>query len=999
MAYHDAAATAFTYDNNPFRCQPAKVEMVVNASLVVVKVTSYSEVVGDATGTVLNYGRSEFTYATFNPRLASKQPWTAGSAVLTGLAFDAMNANPETADTYRLDGTCSLSAAQQRVPTVSNITNAPAADVVWTPGMSTTDLSGITTQAAGCAYPVYAQQDDGTFAALTDSPSDTPTEHVFWSSRPAVVGANLAPSWAVRQTTCGASDGDSCSATRPFAFNPTAGGVGKSIACTLRTESILVMPLVQFMTAVATETTPQGGSSLRTFEWSVSTVEVASSTAVNATLGVNVHNWRVTRAPYTMSLSPAGAVVESVPVGDLAPPLMLTVTAAKEGTVGGLTMARALPDGRVRVMWQTHAYVKQPESSSVTKLDSTGMMADAMYVPLWTAPGYAATCSPWEWIADGQLGPSGDSSTVACAYAGCAAQQQSTLPAAMITGLTQAAASDTALWVQYYMTIVCFVTMDPVPDSSDIHIPGATIAVHYSLTTDNYQVTDSITPPVVAFNTPAAFVPAILNGTVDFELTARLVRLPEAAIASATTLSDIFSNPDALQPVGKMVAYSEAFAFSVQLASVATRALWTVRPALVLMVAHSSNVVTPSAATISTKAPLGVDFCGLNSTDLAAAWVIMDAGAASGAGSEPNTLVDAAAWAGGTALTSGVLSTSVSDAFNPDLLATLQAAAASNNFTDIAGLQGSIMPKGAPPQAVGRTAVVPDASGGFALPARNRFFSEGAPLSGYAISFCAVTITEPYAQLVVGDPASASWTFPAYTSRAAALADTGSIGGVVADPIAVSGEALGAGDALMYYIPAVPASTAGIICGQTAVLGAGASSPSSPQCQALILQRTPPSRRRMLTTTSRPLSTRLTRTAAPRPPATVPPVATTFESLVISEPNGPPNGPPNDSPPPPSTPDSPTTPQAVDSPPYPPLMYQSARDAAASPSESPAPSTKSNTVTIVAIVAGSVGGVAAISLGAYLYMRRARKQPESISVTEDYGGAHAQTQLRRRIML
>ena len=995
LTYRGSDKVAYKYDNNPFRCQPAAVTVTVNASLAVVHVTSYSEVVGDATGTVLNYGRSEFAYATFNPMLASQQPWIAGSAVRTGLAFDAMNANPDLEDTYRFDGSCSLTAAQSLAPTVSSITNAAAADIAWTPGMSTTNLSRVTTQAAGCAFPVYAQQEDGSYAAVTGSPSDTPAEHLFWSARPAVVGANLAPAWAVRQTTCGASAGDECSPTRPFAFHAPPGASGAA-ACTLRTEAILVMPLTQFMTAVATETTPQGGSSLRTFRWSVSTVEVASSSAVNATLGVNVHNWRVTHAPFSLNLSPAGAVVESLPVGTMAPPLMMTVMSATEGTMAGSTMTRALPDGRVRVMWQTHAYVRQPESTSVTKLDSADMRNSAMYTPTWTAQSYEATCSPWTWISDGQFGPSGDSSTVACANPDCAPQEQRTLPAAMVTGFTQAAAVDSVLWVQYYMTVVCYVAMASVPDTADINIPGATISIHYSLVTDGYQVTDSITPPVVSFNTPSAVVPAILKASVDFELTSRLVRLPEAAIASATTLSDLFSDPDALEPVGAMVAYSEAFAFSVQLASQATRAEWTVRPALVLMVAHSSDAVAASNATISDAAQLDVDFCGLNSTDLVAAWVVLDAGAAAGASAEPDTLVDAASWANGTALTSLVLGTSVSNALTPSLLATLQSAALTNNFTDIAGLQGSILPKGAPAGAVGRTAIVPDASGGFAMPARNRFFSEGASLAGYAISFCAVTIAEPYAQLVVGN--ASGWTFPVYTSSAAALADTGSVAGVISPPIAVTGAALGVDDALMYYVPAVPASTAGVICGRSAVLGAGASLPTSPECQALIRPGAGGSRRRMLASTQLPLSLRLTLAASSRPPATPRPARTTFESYDAAaaraqhqEQQQQQLAPPDAAHPP----SRPPAPNDVSDP-----QQQTARAVTPTAAGKSSPAPHVDKLPVVAIVVGSVGGVVLVALGAYLYMRRpASERGVDRSVAYNAASAGSQKGLRRRMRL
>ena len=477
------------------------------------------------------------------------------------------------------------------------------------------------------------------------------------------------------------------------------------------------------------------------------------------------------------------------------------------------------------------------------------------------------------------------------------------------------------------------------------------------------QVTDTVNPPFVVFSTPPTTLPAVVSGDVNFELTARLVRLNNNTVAGATTLSELFSNPDALEPIAGAVAYSEAFAFSVQLADVATRAEWTVRPALVLMVAHSTDVVGLSAVTISDSAQLDVDFCGLNSTDLVAAWVIMDGGASSGAGAEPDTLVDAASWASGTALTSLALGTSLANAFSPSLLATLQQAALTNNFTDIAGLQGSIMPRGVPPQAVGRVAVVPDSSGGFALPVRNRFFNSTA----YAISFCAVTVVEPYSQLVVGNPAGAQWTFPAYTSRAAALADTGTVGGLVPPPIAVSGAALGAGDALLYFVPAAPASTAGVICGSSAVLGVAASPPNSSQCQALIQPAAGASRRRVLAT-HRPLSVRLTLAAAPRPHAAAP----VARAMFLAQP---PPGPPS------------MTPAARADP------ARGGRDS--SDHELPVAAT-------VGIVVGSAGGIAAIAAGLFMYMRtKRRKSPEPDPTVLRFGARASPPQqlIRRRMRL
>ena len=199
-----------------------------------------------------------------------------------------------------------------------------------------------------------------------------------------------------------------------------------------------------------------------------------------------------------------------------------------------------------------------------------------------------------------------------------------------------------------------------------------------------------------------------------------------------------------------------------------------------------------SGGPIGTGALLDVDWCGLNRPDLAGAWAIVDGGSGQ---AEPDTLVDARKT---SSLPQGMASL-----VTPALAGALTTLMTTSTFTDIAGLQSGVYSAAVPASAHGAAAVVPDGSGGFAIPMTNRFTA----LSGLNIAFCSIVYSEPYNQLV------AFGTFPVYTNAPAAAADTGLMDSTAAAPIAIPGYNLSSGgDALMYYIPNPPVSTGGVVC-------------------------------------------------------------------------------------------------------------------------------------------------------------------------------------------
>ena len=483
------------------------------------------------------------------------------------------------------------------------------------------------------------------------------------------------------------------------------------------------------------------------------------------------------------------------------------------------------------------------------------------------------------------------------------------LPDDVLFALTPSAIRAAPYWVQYYLKLSCELTAPrSISSYENFLVPGGSMQIVYELqsVSDGNIITDMNSAPASTFSTPSFTLPGTTGPTVTFDLISRAVIIPEPLIATAVTASDLFVNSDALPGIQAPVQYSQAFAFTVQLSNIVTRAYWRVRPALALLVVSSGTDIMSGGNTqsvVSSSAQLSTDFCGLNRPDLAGVWALVDAGTGSGARSEPDQLVDAGAWANGGGLTSSIFNISIADALDPELLRLLQRVVA-NHTVSIASLQADLLSDGT---ALGRAAVVPDSTGGFAVPMRNRFIVGEKTLESYALIFCTITITEPYVPLV------AFGAFPAYTDANAALIDTSAVNNGYLSPIAVPGFVLDPvlGDALMYYFPAVPISTSGYICGDAAIIASGLDAAHAavvvimPATSAVCQKFLSPASRRRLLATATPLSVNTMQTSSPQPPVALPRMGVTL--LTMPDPTASPPPPPHPNPsqavqpPPPNT--------------------------------------------------------------------------------------------------
>ena len=410
---------------------------------------------------------------------------------------------------------------------------------------------------------------DGTFVVSGDMTSP----NTYWSTGRRPQGAQWKSKWAVRQTTCGADpETDECSVTRPFAFAPEIDANG-TVACTLRTEAVIVIPMMEFLNSnIPTETTMYGGSSFRTFVWTTSIVEVASSSPTNATYGVNVFEWRITHNAFSLSISPAGAVIETLAVGSVAPPMFVSVVST-QGISGGPSSHRLMNDGRVRMIWQTNAYVQQKNlyassrrhlSSAPTQPDTVldiDAMSNASFAPSWLPkPGFTAECSSWVSAEDGATLPPGEDSTIACKTAGCVPIAQNMLPATMFMGITQSAAASELYWLQYVLKIVCYITPDVAANvTTDIVLPETYIRIAYALkdATSGDMLTDAFKPPFSQFDVQSTTLYGSQIDAIAFNLSTRLVVLPEDLISNADVLNDLFEDPESLKSVDSELQYSQ----------------------------------------------------------------------------------------------------------------------------------------------------------------------------------------------------------------------------------------------------------------------------------------------------------------------------------------------------------------------------------------------------------------------------------------------------------
>ena len=846
MTVNPVDNSAFTYSNEPFQCVQPTVALSVNASHVWILTTSYSQQADDTRTTNGPAGRTQFSFGSFLSGVAypTSPYWdpAAVPAITTADMFGSLSA-----DNYLNMGSCGLGPnAGGSYTQVNQLTVAPTLTGTQNTvvGTSTSGLTGLTSQAYGCNCATYAITTDNTGVATgvsdltlqldmsntntylcpSNGVTDSDDNHIFYSDsgntfngragatlsgQLGVTQASKTNSWSYRQTTCGASAGDACGTATtggaiPFTGAGITGADGSTATCSIKTEALLIMPVEQFIVvmsdneAVVTTTVAgnalsgTSGSSSLQYTWEDYVIEYASTADVGAANGVDIFQTRVTPSRFKMNLYPAGAFVQSLGVGDVAPPMLLHTTAT--GNTGPVAWTQRVDANTLQMTWQFEAYVQQSNrNSAATVYDTifkslggaagTGMRVtdDSTNLPilLFGSAGYTATCDPW--LATQVEG--GDQTTLTvngagvitsgygCASSECAPVVQSTLPSDLLSGLTPAAIARAQYWVDYHVTVVCTIvrTDASYAMTDDFVLPSTTIQMKYRLQDANgNELTDMTTPPFSEIIQVGYRSPGTATQSIDFDLQASMIQLLETDIQAATDLTDLIYTSEDNAPLPNQLVYSEAMAVKVQIvdntvgvalpaAAPVTeigqiRNAWQLQPTLMLMVAHDTsdpNYVAFTSGTVkpTVESPLPTSWCGLDQdTAVVGLWSVQDV-RASGS-SATGTYLAGFQSSGNTLIKLGPTSNNIVDVLSTGLNTAISSYTTNNVFSSIADLQTDIL-NGVAGTAFTtamaesgstytKVAIVPDATGGFAFPLRNRFFINGKP-SGYQLSFCTIT--------------------------------------------------------------------------------------------------------------------------------------------------------------------------------------------------------------------------------------------------------------------
>lgn len=709
---------AYNYDNDPFQCTTPTVQLNVNATHAWMLITTYSQSSSDARAGTTPKGRAQWAWSTFvnsvaNPPSALWDPVSNNPTIATMSTSATGGPTRQPAkDAFRWDGSCAVgtnnagASLASTYQTVGDITIAPAAPIGTTP-LRTRNLAPYTFQAAGCSCGAYAMTSTGVVVDLVANASMTATNtypcssgtdndktsDVFYTVSgnsfnglaPAVISgqvgvtqANKTNGWTMRQSTCGSSwrddlgAGCSTAGTGASAYSYYTGvATVPGGTCSLKTEALLIMPVEQFIVRLTDSgaIVRKSAGSVLSYTWKEYVVEYASTkgTDVYANGGVDAYQTRVTPSSFQINLYPAGAVVQSLAVGAVAPPMMMHTTAT--GSAGAVSWAQRDPvDGNVLQMtWQYDSFVQQSPLTSATSgpdtLFMTSLMASSSSATV--APGtadlslgpqlviaptsstnsiyadsYQWTCNKWSTTSADQnnlatMAPSSMmqvngavTSGYSCASANCQPVAQSSLPADLLTGLTSAAVNAGSYWVQYHVTVACTVTANwtvgtPWTVSQPFNLPATTIKMGYRLTdTQGSELTDTFAPPFSEIVQVGYASPGVASQDVSFQVQTRLVQLDNTAIKNAPTLSDLIYTTEQ-NPIPSVMQYSAAMALKVQIVDTtptqAIRSQWQLLPALMVMVVHDINQAgyTPISQDYVQLSPgntLPASWCGLDQT-------------------------------------------------------------------------------------------------------------------------------------------------------------------------------------------------------------------------------------------------------------------------------------------------------------------------------------------------------------------------------------------------
>ena len=864
---------AYNYTVNPFHCDVPSVSVAVNASFTVITLVYYNEAPQDGLGAYPN-NRTTYTYGTFNANLAKQAlVWdpsdptgsynpTMSSAFTVNGPFGSQSLLH---DTSLYAGMCDPGVSSGIFKHAADLTTPLENQVSLADGAYTPSLMGYTAQTMGCAcvsfamdssnvvYPIADAHVSGTNYACQSKTAgledDNDAMRYYWTNDISGVAYSgvadwnstvLTRGWAVRQSTCptGVSvpAGSSCSG---YKFAPVTATTTAS-ACGLRTEAVWVQPTPQLQNLPGA-VSYSGTTGVASFNlW---TVEVGSTS--NGTAGVvDSFQTRVLPHPFVIQQSKYGSIVVPIDAGDTLPPLISRVVdsfAYRDTSSGAI--------GYVQFMMQL--YVRQPNTLStaaftgafsasagytvadltatpVITLSATEMPSLAATALLPAGSDFTITCPDFSLATAGSLPTTG--TKLGCHFNNCGLLDQQRLPTYVTQTFSPGQSGQEYYWMPYDATVLCTITAtNGLATSAAMNVPTTTFSIPYVLqqgTSSTDIITDLANKPTVVFS-GYYDIPGTVTNTITFPLTADVIQLTEASVASATTLTDLINtNLDNSVEATHDFAYSEALAFDVRLANAADQAQWQLRPALVLLAAFST-AGTPVASTIAPSyqafgglaSALDVDWCNLNSGNLEAAFVFQDNGGIDGL-TVPTVVSDGS---GGYTFSKLGAFGNMQDGLTPALNGFLAGLVHGNQFSNVTLFQGDIYNSASNSGGQHRVFSVTDQTGGFAVPMRNRLLVNGQA-GTYAISFCALTETLPYNPMV-----RAGW-YPVYATAAAATADSRAIGAALPTPIALYGadfawnSTLGptsAAASIKFYLPAKPASNAaGIVCVPTSFVSA-----------------------------------------------------------------------------------------------------------------------------------------------------------------------------------
>ena len=847
----------------------------------------------------LPVGRTSFTYATWNPALANQPlPWNPAHLNSSGqldyaqqptlnTAFTTAPSGltPLSADTQLYRGICDVATSGGSFPSSANVEALTVAvsGAGLTASQYTGSFTGTTPQATGCKciafavdsgnaiYPLadqYASNTPSSYKCLSTPPAgfadNADSMRLYWTGdlgtytvRPQATAFNstyLTNGWGTRQTTCypGSSlyGSQGCETVQgTYRWKPVQ-NTQTSSSCGLRTEAKYVTQTSTLANLPFTTTNADTG--VTTFSlFSVEVGSTANATANSASPYVDSFQTRVLEHKFQITTNKYGAVVVPIEAGDVLPPVLSRLVSSV------ITRDAAVPY-QADVQFVLTMYVRQPNTITAANaatlptsgqllLETPAQAASAFsFQPVATVSGVAATCGTLAAVAAPYTATTGNAfgCQLGGAFGGqaCGMVTQQQLPSYITANFNPNVINQPYYWVPYTMTLNCnFTLASSLSATSDLVVPSTTITINYGIMGNNTAVTDQRAPPFVSFNTYFTLQGQAVQ-TTAFPLTGRVVQIPESTTAGDATLSNMIYDSEALDVnTNQSIAYSEALAFKVQLTDPATRNQWQVIPALTMIAAFSGSVsgtgapvVNPSPISstytgFSVSSPLDTGFCGLNRSDLVAAFVFDNVLSLSVNGLTPLNV------GANNVINSLGLFGDLQNALTPSLQAKLAALVNANSFNNINLFQGNIFPAAAPVANQAQVFNVPDITGGFAVPMRNRLTINGQ-IGTYQIKFCALTEVAPY------NASTRNGWYPLYPTPAAALADTASVGGAaLLPPLEIWGQAFVGSAysnvttpaaAVIYYMPANPYSTGGKMCVPTAqstngATGVGATLPNA----------------------------------------------------------------------------------------------------------------------------------------------------------------------------